>query len=292
MKPLMYGHIATALIVMLCFSGCTAPAPTIPPTSPATTIQTAQPTPMTTQTSPPALTGVTWYLVAFDKGGSSQSVLPGTGITAFFDPSGVMSGSAGCNQYTASYSGSLNGLSIGAPASTKMYCESPAGIMNQETLYLTTIQGASAYSISGNILTVNDSGGKAILTYSTVPPYEMTPAPLTGTMWYLNSFVDAKGNFWTPGKANPISLQFTADGNVSGNAGCNSYSGAYTVTGNSISISGFAVTLMYCGEPGVMDLESTYLAVLPMMKVYRISGNELTLSDGTGKVSMIFDTTK
>ncbi|NTW36710.1 MAG: META domain-containing protein, partial [Syntrophobacteraceae bacterium] len=176
---------------------------------------------MTTQTSPPALTGVTWYLVAFDKGGSSQSVLPGTGITAFFDPSGVMSGSAGCNQYTASYSGSLNGLSIGAPASTKMYCESPAGIMNQETLYLTTIQGASSYSISGNILTVNDSGGKAILTYSTVPPYEMTPAPLTGTMWYLNSFVDAKGNFWTPGKANPISLQFGTDGKVGGNAGCN-----------------------------------------------------------------------
>ncbi|MCE5299089.1 MAG: META domain-containing protein [Methanoregulaceae archaeon] len=292
MRPLMYGLIATALILMLCISGCTSPVPTVTPTSPPTTPPTAQPTPMTTQAAPQTLTGVTWYLVAFDSGGGSLSVKPGTQITAFFDTQGKVSGSAGCNQYTASYESTLNGLSIGAPATTKMSCSDPAGIMNQETLYLTTIQGSSGYSISGNTLTVQDSGGKAILTYSTVPPYQMTPAPFTGTMWYLNSFVDVQGNFWTPGQAYPISLQFADDGKVSGNSGCNSYSGTYTVSGNSISMSGFAVTLMYCGEPGVMDLESTYLAVLPSMKVYKISGNELTLSDGTGKITMIYDTTK
>jgi heat shock protein HslJ len=235
---------------------------------------------------------VTWYLIAFNEGGSSLSIKPGTQITAFFDTQGKVAGSAGCNQYTASYEATLNGLSIGAPATTKMSCGEPAGIMTQETVYLTTIQGASGYSISGNTLTVSDSGGKALLTYSTVPPYAMTPAPMTGTMWYLNSFVDAQGNFWTPGNANPISLQFADDGKVGGNAGCNSYSGSYTVSGNSISMSGFATTLMYCGEPGVMDLESTYLSVLPMMKLYKISGNELTLSDGTGKITMIYDTTK
>ena len=145
---------------------------------------------------------------------------------------------------------------------------------------------------SGNTLTIKDSGGKALLTYSTVPPYAMTPAPMTGTLWYLNSFVDSQGNFWSAGSANPISIQFADDGKVSGNAGCNSYSGSYTVTGNSISMSGFATTLMYCGEPGVMDLESSYLGVLPMMKVYKISGNELTLSDGVGKITLVYDTTK
>jgi heat shock protein HslJ len=247
---------------------------------------------MTTQAAPQTLTGVTWYLIAFNEGGSALSIKPGTQITAFFDAQGKVSGSAGCNQYTASYEATLNGLSIGAPATTKMSCSEPAGIMNQETLYLTTLQGASGYSISGNILTVSDSGKNAILTYSTIPPYEMTPAPMTGTMWYLNSFVDAQGQIWGPVPTNPISLQFTDDGKVSGNAGCNSYSGTYTVSGNSISMSGFATTLMYCGDPGVMDLESTYLAVLPTMKVYKIRGNELTLSDGTGKITMIYDTTK
>jgi heat shock protein HslJ len=248
---------------------------------------------MTTQPVAQTLTGVTWYLVAFNAAeGGSLSVKPGTQITAFFDTAGKVNGSAGCNQYTASYEATLNGLSIGAPATTRMACGEPAGIMNQETLYLTTLQSAGSYAISGTTLTVSNSAGTPILTYSTVPPYEMTPAPMTGTMWYLNSLIDKNGEIWGPVATNPISLQFTDDGKVSGNAGCNSYNGAYTVSGNSINISGFAVTLMYCGEPGVMDLESTYLAILPMMKVYKISGNELTLSDGTGKVTMVYDTTK
>ncbi len=86
-----------------------------------------------------------------------------------------------------------------------MNCNEPAGIMTQETVYLSAIQGAATYSLSGDTLTIKDSGGKALLTYSTVPPYQMTPAPLTGTMWYLNSYVDSKGKPWTTGSANPIS---------------------------------------------------------------------------------------
>jgi len=293
MRSIIFGLLAGALILMLGLSGCTTPT-----TQPPVTEQpTGQPTqqPQTTQaqvTGPQGLMGVTWYLIALNEGGSSLSIKPGTEITAFFDTQGKVNGFAGCNQYTATYEVTMNGLTIGAPASTKKSCDEPAGIMTQETVYLTTLQGASSYSISGNTLIVNDSGGKAILTYSTIPPYEMTPASLTGTMWSLNSFVDVQGQVWSPVATNPISLQFTDDGKVNGKAGCNNYSGAYTVTGNNINISGFAVTQMYCGEPGVMDRETTYLAILPTMKVYKITGNELLLSDGTGKITMIYDTTK
>jgi heat shock protein HslJ len=249
MRPLTYGLITAALLLMLCISGCTSPSTQpVTTTVPTTIPPTAQPTVMTTQPAPQTLTGVTWYLVAFNTAeGGSLSVKPGAQITAFFDTAGKVAGSAGCNQYTASYEATLNGLSIGAPATTRMACSEPAGIMNQETAYLTTLQGASGYSISGNTLTVNDSTGKALLTYSTVPPYQMTAVPLTNTTWYLNSFIDAQGNPWTPGAAYPISLQLTNDGKVSGNSGCNSYSGTYTLSGNSINFSGFAVTLMYCG---------------------------------------------
>ncbi len=290
MRPCFYGLLAGALILMLCLSGCTSPT-TQPVTTPVPTTSPPAVTQQATQPAPQALTGVTWYLVAFNEGGSSLSVKPGTQITALFDAQGKVSGTAGCNQYTASYEATLNGLSIGAPATTKMSCGEPAGIMTQETVYLTTIQGAGGYSISGNMLTVTDGGGQAILTYSTVPPYVMTPAPLTGTTWYLNSIVDAQGQIWTPGAAYPVSLLFSTDGKVSGKSGCNSYSGSYTATGNSLTISDkIAVTMMYCGEPGVMDLETTYLAILPQMKMYKIAGNELTLSDGTGKITLLYDT--
>lgn len=291
MRPIFIGLLAGALVLMLCLSGCTTPSTPPPVTTPVPTTSPPAVTQQATQPAPQALTGVTWYLIAFNEGGSSLSVKPGTQITAFFDAQKKVSGSAGCNQYTASYEATLNGLSIGAPATTKMSCSEPAGIMTQETVYLQTIQGASGYSIAGDMLTVTDSAGKAILTYSTVPPYTMTPAPLTGTTWYLNSIVDAKGQIWSPGAAYPVSLLFATDGSVSGKSGCNNYAGSYTVTGNSLAISDkFAVTLMYCGEPGVMDLESTYLALLPEMTLYKITGNELTLSDGTGKITMLYDT--
>lgn len=294
MRILAYGLAALALILMLCISGCTSPSPQMVTTPvPTTSPPTVQPTPVTTQQAPQSLTGITWYLVSLNEGDASLSVKPGTTITAFFDAQGKVSGSAGCNQYIASYEATPVGLSIGAPAPapTKMNCNEPAGIMTQETVYLSAIQGAATYSLSGGTLTIKDSGGKALLTYSTVPPYQMTPAPLTGTMWYLNSYVDSKGKPWTTGSANPISIQFADDGMVNGNAGCNSYSGSYTVTGNSITISGFATTLKICGDP-VMDLERSYLGILPAMKVYKISGNELTLSDGVGTITLVYDTTR
>jgi heat shock protein HslJ len=285
--------VAGILILALCLCGCTTqpsqPQATTPPiTSPPVTI-----TPVSVQTTAPvtgqaALTGITWYLVAFNQAGGTKSVLPGTEITAFFDSQGTVYGSAGCNQYTAGYQVTLNSLSVQAPASTKMYCSSPAGIMTQETGYLTTLQGAASYAITNGMLTIKDSNGRDLLTYATTPPNVMTPAPLTGTTWYLTSIVDSSGTIWTPVSGSPVSALFSTDGKLNGSGGCNQYSTTYTLSGNTLSISPtFARTTMYCGD-NVMLLENTYLSLLTQMKVYLINGNQLTLSDGTGKVTMLY----
>jgi heat shock protein HslJ len=292
MKCILAGLVAGTMVLMLCLCGCTT-QPIQPPATTPPTAATPAPTGQTTvspETGRQDLTGVTWYLIAFNQGGSSLSVLPGTEISAVFDTQERVSGSAGCNQYTASYQAALNSLSIGTPASTKMSCSSPAGIMTQESAYLVTIQGASTFTIANDMLTIMDSNGRAILTYSKVPPGILTPAPLTGTNWYLMSFVDSKGQIWTPVATYPISLEFSGAGEINGNAGCNQYFGSYTLSGNTLAISTpLGMTSMNCGEPGVMDIETTYLIVLPMMKLYAISGNRLTLSDGTGQITMIYD---
>lgn len=292
MRSLLAGIVAGTLILLLCLCGCTTPPvqppATTPPTTavPVTTVQTVPPT------VPPQeffLTGTTWYLIAFNQAGASKSILPGTEITALFDNQGTVAGSAGCNQYNAPYQATLNSLTIKAPASTKMSCNSPAGIMSQETAYLTTIQGASSYTIANGILTIRDSSGRDLLTYAKAPPNVMTPAPLTGTTWYLTSFVDAKGTMWSPVSGAPISLLFSNDGKLSGNGGCNQYTGSYTISGYTLAISPtFARTAMFCGTPGVMEREDLYLTVLPQMTLYQITGNQLTLSDGTGKITMLY----
>ncbi len=79
-----------------------------------------------------------------------------------------------------------------------------------------------------------------------------------------------------------ISAEFTTDGKVSGSAGCNRYSGTYTVSGNNITFSSpMASTMMMCDQ-AVMDQESAYLKVLGEAKTYAVSGDQLTLTGGDG----------
>lgn len=294
MNNILAGSVFAVLILMLCISGCTT-APgngETPPTGQPTATPTALlSTPTPVSSTGQNLAGATWYLIAFNQGSGSVNVLPGTEITAQFDDSGTMSGSAGCNHYSAPYSGILNGLSIGAPVATKMNCNSPPGTMTQESLYLIAIRGASTFSIAGDILTVFDSGGKALLTFTRIKPGTEPSAPLAGGTWYLESYVDAKGELFTLVPHSVVTLRFDGKGNITGNAGCNSYFGAYSLgDGQTLTIGTIGRTLMACSDSMVMEQENDYLLVLPEMKVYSISGNDLIMNDGTGKYTLTFST--
>jgi len=60
----------------------------------------------------------------------------------------------------------------------------------------------------------------------------------------------------------PPTLEFETD-MVSGNAGCNTYSGRYQIKGETISFGPLSRTEMYCMEPdGILDQEQTYLDIL------------------------------
>ena len=77
-----------------------------------------------------------------------------------------------------------------------------------------------------------------------------------------------------------ISAQFTTDGKVSGSAGCNRYSGMYTVSGSNITFSSpMASTMMMCDQ-AIMDQESAYLNTLGEAKTYAVNGDQLTLTGG------------
>ena len=138
MKPIVSGLLIVALILMLFACGCTTPPAVPTPTTEPTTLPTPTPTPVQTPvaTGPGTqadLAGVTWYLVSFNHGTGSTNVLPDTEITAIFEGNTVY-GSAGCNQYSASYQGTLNNMAIGTPASTKMSCTPPPGSCPRRTI--------------------------------------------------------------------------------------------------------------------------------------------------------------
>jgi len=297
MKPVLLGLLTGLLIVMLCLSGCThqSESPQPPATTPQPATTTRLETTPTGGTGPQqSLAGVSWYLVTFNSGTSgSLSVLPDTEITAFFDGSGIVSGSAGCNSYTASYSVSLNGLFIGSPATTKMNCNSPPGIMTQETYYLTTLQGASTFRIDGDTLTIKNTGGNPILTYSRIRPGSQPSVPLTAGNWILLSYIDRGGNIFTPISGTTLTAQFDETGKIGGSSGCNTFAGNYVVSGEGrISIGPLASTEMACLEEGIMSQESMYLSLLQEMDLYSIQGNQLVMSDAGGRATLSFDLQK
>ena len=82
------------LLLTVCFAGCTSPQVS-PATVPAQTQVATQP-----PTAFPV--GVEWRLTSYLN--RANVLTPVTGIkpvTALFDSSGKLSGSGGCNQYTA-----------------------------------------------------------------------------------------------------------------------------------------------------------------------------------------------
>ena len=76
---------------------------------------------------------------------------------------------------------------------------------------------------------------------------------------------------------------------ISGQGGCNDFSGGYSVSGSNISIGALAGGMMMCGEPaGVMEQEAQYLAALQSAATFQFDGNRLTLRRGDGATAVVF----
>jgi heat shock protein HslJ len=107
-----------------------------------------------------------WQATAFLQGDAVKSVLGGTQITASFDESGELSGSAGCNTYRASYTLGRGQIEIAEPTATRKACAEPAGIMDQEAAYLTALAMAADFRVEGRLLQLLTAEGTQVAKYS------------------------------------------------------------------------------------------------------------------------------
>jgi heat shock protein HslJ len=230
------------------------------------------------------LNGTRWTLTGYVSNGTSLQALNGTAITLDFGDEGRITGSAGCNHYFATYEIKGTAITIGQAGSTLMYCAA-AGVMEQESAYLTLLNQASSVTAGNDLLTLADVKGRTILSFTrTVPP---APEPLAGTNWTLEAFhtADAVSSVIA---GTTITAVFHEDGNVVGSAGCNRYFASYNVAGTSVSIGAAGSTKMYCTIPGVMQQESTYLASLSNATTFTINADRLSLADAKGTTLLSF----
>jgi heat shock protein HslJ len=113
------------------------------------------------------LAGTSWIVTSYNNGEQAVvGVLAGSQLTVEFDADGGLSGSAGCNRYTATYAAQEQSLSIGPAASTRMMCAEPAGVMEQEAQFLKTLETVATYRIGGNRLELRTADGALALSLS------------------------------------------------------------------------------------------------------------------------------
>jgi putative lipoprotein len=109
-----------------------------------------------------------------------------------------------------------------------------------------------------------------------------------GTQWALESF-------GTPGAETPVigetppTLEFTLDGQVGGNGGCNSFGGSYQVEGNTLVLGEIVSTLVACVDTALMNQEVEYLNALQTVTQFQVDGDRLaiTYNEGQGILNFV-----
>ena len=110
-----------------------------------------------------------WEATMFRQGDGVSSPLPDTQVTAAFGEDRTLSGSAGCNSYTATYTADRGAITIGEPAATRKACVKPTGVMEQEQAYLKALPRATGYRVEGTSLSLLTSEGTYVAIYQRAP---------------------------------------------------------------------------------------------------------------------------
>lgn len=118
---------------------------------------------------PASLTGTAWNLLFHNNGQEAMvSTIIGTQITAVFSEEGLLTGSAGCNTYTAGYEINGSAITISPAATSRSFCAEPEGIMEQESQYLAALQNGALYQLDEDKLELRDANGSGVASYEAI----------------------------------------------------------------------------------------------------------------------------
>ncbi len=230
-----------------------------------------------------SLVGTQWVLTGYGDPNNLTPSQAGVMTTAVFAADGIMSGSGGCNQYSAGYTLQDGQIGISLPTSTMMACE--VG-MEQEQAYLTILENAASYRLGLGALDIVSADGSSMLRFSA------QHLPLENVRWKLAS---------VNGVAVPegvvATVLFTPAGtpankgeenSITGGGGCNNFIGSYNLMDETFTTGPFAVTQSMCDEP-VMQIEGAFLAGLESAQNYQIALNQLIINTNGGSLLLYAD---
>jgi heat shock protein HslJ len=111
---------------------------------------------------------------------------------------------------------------------------------------------------------------------------------LEGTIWVLESYLDRDGVLVGVLPASEARAIFQ-DGQIAGNASCNSYFGTYVLHGGAkLTVAVGGVTEMYCMPEELMAQEQDVLAALDTTAAYTIVEDRLQIENVSGQETLVF----
>jgi heat shock protein HslJ len=225
----------------------------------------------------PQLDGTAWVLAELP----GRTLLPESVATLQFEGE-RLSGSDGCNRYTGRYSVDGSRFKVVQPlAGTQMAC--PPDVMQQARAVTDALTQAGTFEIANGRLRLLAPSGATLVVFAA------QTRQLAGTQWEATGINNGKQAVVGVADGSTVTLQFGEDGRVSGSAGCNRYTAAYTAEGtDKLRFAPAATTRMACADPDVAAQESNFLAALATVATARMEGDRLELRtvDGALAVSL------
>ena len=223
-----------------------------------------------------ALNGTAWTLASLP----GHAPLPEHPATLRFD-AGRLSGSDGCNRFTAPYAAEGDRIMLTGPmVGTRMACPEPVTKLAQA--FADALVAARTFRAAGEKLELLDASG--------TPRVSFTPQSqaLAGTTWNVTGYNNGRQAVVSVLEGSTLTLAFADGGRLSGAAGCNRYLASYSAEGERITVGAVGGTRRACDQPeGVMAQEAAFLAALERAATLRVEGNRLELraTDGALQVT-------
>ncbi|MEM7153745.1 MAG: META domain-containing protein [Myxococcota bacterium] len=190
----------------------------------------------------------------------------------FQEGSGV-SGSAGCNSLSGSYSINDGVFVMTDAAQTEIGCE-PA-LLAQDEWYFGFLGSSPAITIQEQGVVLEGGGIRIEYLDQEVATPDLA---LAGQTWTVDTLIDgevASNAAWPE----PATIVFGDDGTVQVNTGCNSGSGTYSVSGNELTFVDVGVTEAGCVDELAQELERVVLGLVygAQPVTWEVTASRLTL---------------
>ncbi len=262
-------------------SATPTPAPAVTDAPPAATMPPAAATPVSIPSGAPAdtLEGVEWLLAQMSDGSVMNDVPSGIEVTlTMLD--GVAAGWTGCNDYRGPYTVDGQGLVFGEMASTVKACDDAATIV--ESNYLQALSFVARFGVRETGLLLVSPPGAPLLAFAPKPTGDIRGE------WVLAEMQNAQGAIIPPIDGTELSTTFADDGRLSGNDGCNDYTGAWQTDGPRITISSVGGERAACPSEDLSDQEAQFLAMLQASTIWTATDSTLTFRGTNGIVTLVY----